>query len=292
MAIQMIIMNRGKIHQNPLPPLHMCQGPEQSHEGCCANASKGSNKAKKATVRKAVRFVSISISFLGYRSLPVYVKGRRNTGSMWNGYAERKGSADAAGGRRKPLVARYRSNVVIGSSYPELTCKGKHDQGRTTGNEPAKGSEQSGTEAPPVFRVQSLEEFWGASVATEYKQSHRCEDEHEKKEQRNRIASHAYQEVSFVEEKSDRHSRRSPNPCNGGSGWGRFNVHCVANESVEKASSDIALVMPVLQDRGIGNLWESMPGWPATRESIPVRIHALRFFPPVATRHLRKRKFQ
>jgi hypothetical protein len=40
-------------------------------------------------VRKAVCFVSISISFLGNRSLPVYVKGRRNAGSMWNGYAER-----------------------------------------------------------------------------------------------------------------------------------------------------------------------------------------------------------
>jgi hypothetical protein len=39
-------------------------------------------------------------------------------------------------------------------------------------------------------------------------------------------------------------------------------------EGVEKASGDIAPLMHVLQDRGIENLWESMPGWPAARRSI------------------------
>src|SRR5258708_1409543 len=43
------------------------------------------------------------------------------------------------------------------------------------------------------------------------------------------------------------------------------------NDVVEKASCDLAPVTIELQDCGIKNLWESMPGWPATRRSIRVR---------------------
>jgi hypothetical protein len=121
-------------------------------------------------------------------------------------------------------------NALIGSRYPESPYKPENDHGCTAGNEPAKRPEHGGPETPPGFRVQWLEESWRASVATEHEQSHGHEDKHKKKEQRNRAARQARHELCPVKERADRHSRRRPNPCNDGSGWGGLNAHGVPSD--------------------------------------------------------------
>ena len=68
MATQAMITNtmiRGKTHQKPQPPFHMCQGPGQSPGPvdrcvCCAVASNGEKKVRQARVKRVESFVFIS----------------------------------------------------------------------------------------------------------------------------------------------------------------------------------------------------------------------------------------
>ena len=53
--------------------------------------------------------------------------------------------------------------------------------------------------------------------------------------------------------------------------WDGVDGIAMPYEDEERGIRDTAPVMQVPQDRGIRNLRESMPGWPAARRSIPVR---------------------